>query len=739
MASGTLLAQTPDPEIEALITALIQQMTLEEKVGQLNLVVGDLFNTGPNMRTTESARFDEAIRKGEITGLFNIYGAEYITRLQRIAVEESRLGIPLLFGADVIHGFRTVTPVPLGESASWDMDAIEESSRVAALESSAVGISWTFAPMVDVTRDARWGRIVEGAGEDPFLGSEIARARVRGLQGSSLSEPQTIAACIKHFVGYGAAEAGREYNTVDMSEQLLRDVYLPPFIAGIKAGAASLMTSFNELNGIPVTGDTFLLRQILREEWGFEGLVVSDWQSITEMIAHGFVHDSEEAAEKALLAGCDMDMMGESYKEYLPKLIESGRISLELLDRAVRYVLRMKFALGLFDHPYQYGQTEREQTELRSEANLAAARDMARKSLVLLKNEQSLLPLPKDDFTIAIIGPYAEEKAELNGCWSYFAYPDEPVSIYEGLKARMGERARILTARGCSLYSESTEGFAEALEVAAQADIVLLALGEASVDNGEAGSRSDIRIPATQRALAKAIADTGKPTVLTLIHGRPMELSWEAEHLDAILACWTPGSETGHAIAEVLLGEYNPSGKLPVSFPRAVGQEPLYYNIKQTGRPYEGTYDEPRDERIYQSKYRDVRNDALYPFGFGLSYTRFEYGKLHLDRPVMKMDERLEISVELRNTGTRAGEEVVQLYIRDLMGSVTRPIKELKGFQKVQLQPGESRTLRFSLEAGDLAFWHKEGGYYAEPGEFRVFVGGNSVDVLESGFTLSSF
>ncbi len=729
-------AQRPDPMVEKKIDALMAKMTLTEKLGQLNLLVGDLFNTGPTVRTSTSARFDDGIRKGEITGLFNIYGSEYVNRLQKIAVEESRLGIPLLFGADVIHGFKTVTPLPLGEAASWDLDAIEASSRVAAIESSASGINWTFAPMVDIARDARWGRVAESAGEDPYLGSLVAKARVRGFQGKDLSATNTIAACVKHFAAYGAAEAGKDYNTVDMSEQLLRDVYLPPYKAAVDEGAASLMTAFNELNGVPATANAFLLDQILRKEWGFKGMVVSDWQSISEMVAHGNVANAAEAAELSIKAGCDMDMMASYYLKELPNLIKEGKVTMAQIDRSVRYVLQMKFALGLFDNPYQ-ASAAREKREVRSPENLATAFDIAKKSFVLLKNEGNVLPLKKDGLTIAIIGPYADNKAELNGCWSFFGEAEHPVSILEGIKAKAGPNTRILTAKGAGFFGNSQkEDIAQALLVAAEADVVILAVGEAAVDNGEAASRADIRLPIAQLDLVKAITALGKPTVATVLHGRALDLSWEAENVPAILACWTPGSEGGRAIAEVLFGDYNPSGKLPVSFPRAVGQEPLYYNHKHTGRPYEGDYKEPANQRIYLAKYRDVKSDALYPFGFGLSYTTFQYSDVRLSKSKIGMNETLTVTVDVTNTGKRAGEEVVQLYIRDLVGSVTRPVKELKGFQKLNFQPGEKKTVTFTLSKNDLAFWHQGKGFVAEPGQFQVFVGTNSRDVKAAGFEL---
>ncbi|WNJ20618.1 beta-glucosidase BglX [Pontibacter sp. G13] len=716
------------PQADARVEEILSQMTLEEKLGQLNLVVGDLFNTGPTVNTNPSDRFDEQIRQGQITGIFNIHGAEYLHRLQKIAVEETRLGIPLIFGADVIHGFRSVSPVPLAEAASWDLKAIEASARVAGEESAATGMHWTFAPMVDISRDARWGRIAEGAGEDPYLGSLVAAARVRGFQGEDLSAPNTIAACVKHFAAYGAPHGGRDYNTVDMSERLLREVFLPPYRAAIDAGAASLMTSFNELNGVPVTGSTWLLRDVLREEWGFNGMIVSDWQSITEMEYHGFAKDRAHSGQIGMEAGVDMDMMGATYLEDLPALVKSGDVPMELIDQAVRNVLQMKMDLGLFDDPFRYGSVDREASEIRNAQQLEAVRDMARKSMVLLKNEKNLLPLSKDTRKIALIGPLALEsnKGEFNGCWSFFGQPGEVVSVEAAFREAMPASSKLLVAEGCDLYSDSQAGFKQAVKTAKQADVVVMVLGESAVMNGEGASRADIGLPGEQLALLKAVHATGKPLVVLTVSGRPLELSWLDENVGTILHIWTPGSETGHAVTDVVFGDYNPAGKLPVSFPRLVGQVPIYYNYKATGRMYEGDYSEHGSERVYRSRYRDVENGPLYPFGYGLSYTEFEYGEIRLDEPEMSMNGTLTASVSVTNTGKVAGEEVVQLYIRDLVGTATRPVKELKGFQKILLEPGESTTVSFEIGTEDLAFWHDDNTWYAEPGEFHLFIGTNS-------------
>ncbi|GGK64214.1 glycoside hydrolase family 3 N-terminal domain-containing protein [Rufibacter glacialis] len=734
----TSFSNPPKKEpIEKRIEDLLAKMTLEEKVGQLNFVVGDLFNTGPTVRTAPSDKFNEGIRQGKITGIFNIHGAAYIGKLQKLAVKESRLGIPLLIGADIIHGFKTIFPIPLGEAASWDLAAIENGARVAALESTAGGINLTFAPMVDISRDSRWGRTAEGAGEDPYLGSLIAAARVKGFQGKDLADPRTMAACVKHFVAYGAAEAGRDYNTTDMSEHLLREVYLPPFKAALEAGSATLMSAFNELNGVPATGNMFTMQQILRKEWGFKGAVISDWQNITEMVNHGYSKDHAQAAAQALKAGTDVDMMGEAYLNFVPQLVKSGQLEQSILDESVRRVLWLKFKLGLFDKPYQYSDTRREKNEIRSRENLAAAFDMARKSMVLLKNQGNLLPLTANVKRIAVIGPLGNNKADMNGTWSFFGEEQHAVSFLEGIR-KYAKGAEVTYAQGCDLYSNSTALFTEAVAAAQKADVVIMALGESAVMNGEGASRADIGLPGNQLDLVKEIHKTGKPMVALVSSGRALELTWLDQNVPAILATWSLGSEAGNAVASVLYGEYNPAGKLPLSFPRAVGQLPLYYNYKSTGRMYEGNHSEPGSERVYKSRYRDVPNTPLYPFGYGLSYTTFSYGAPRLSKNSISGNESLTVTVEVTNTGKLTGEEVVQLYLRDLVGSTTRPVQQLKKFQKLSFAPGEKKTVTFTLTTDDLSFWRQDMTFGPEPGQFKVMVGGNSRDVQELPFTLTS-
>lgn len=722
---------TADSRIDSLISA----MTLEEKVGQLNFLVGDLFNTGPTVRTSESAKFDDLIRQGKLTGLFNVHGAAYTARLQKIAVEESRLKIPLLFGADIIHGFKTVMPLALAEAASWDLGAIESSARVAAAESASSGINFTFAPMVDISRDARWGRISEGAGEDPYLGSLIAQARVRGFQGSDLSDPSTLAACIKHYAAYGAPIAGRDYNTVDMSERTLREIYLPPYKAGIDAGAATIMTSFNELNGIPASGSRYLLNDILRNEWGFTGMVVSDWQSIGEMIEHGYASDSLEAAKLSIEAGVDMDMMADIYLKKLPELINSGTLDSKLLDNAVRRVLELKYKLGLFENPYLYSDTVREKKTIRCVENLEVARDVARKSIVLLKNENQLLPLKSDYKKIAVIGPLANNQEDMNGSWSFFGEAQHPVSILKGLQEAL-PHTEFLYAEGCNLYDSKKNKFLEAVNAARKSELVILVVGESAPMNGEGASRADIGLPGIQQQLVEEIYKTGKPIILLLVNGRPLAIEWIDEYLSTIVETWTLGSQAGLAVADVLSGAYNPSGKLPVTFPRHVGQVPIFYNHKNTGRPYNGQYNEPGQERVYRSRYRDVQNTPLYPFGYGLSYSTFIYENLTLSKSNMSLGDSILVNVTVTNKNNVAGEEVIQLYIRDQFGSVTRPVKELKGFKKVFFKGHESKTISFTIDTGMLSFYRADMSWGTEPGTFTVFVGSNSRDVLQKEFAL---
>ncbi len=710
-------------------------MTVEEKVGQLNFLVGDLFNTGPTVRTSESNKFDELIRQGKMTGLFNVHGAAYTARLQKISVEQSRLKIPLLFGADIIHGFKTVMPLALAEAASWDLEAIEASARVAADESTSSGINFTFAPMVDISRDARWGRISEGAGEDPYLGSRIAEARVRGFQGNDLSDRTTLAACIKHYAAYGAPIAGRDYNTVDISERTLREIYLPPYKAGIDAGAATIMTSFNELNGIPASGNRFLLHDILRNEWDFKGMVVSDWQSIGEMIEHGFVSDSLEAAKLSIEAGLDMDMMADIYLKKLPELINSGKVEMKFLDDAVRRVLELKHKLGLFKNPYLYSDTVREKKTIRSAENLAVARDVARKSIVLLKNEKQLLPLKQTYKKIAVIGPLANNQEDMNGSWSFFGEAQHPVSILKGLQEAL-PKTELLFSEGCNLYDLKTDKFSEAIRIAKQSELVILVVGESAPMNGEGASRADIGLPGIQQQLVEEIYKTGKPIVLLLVNGRPLAIEWINQNIPAIVETWTLGSQAGLAIADVLTGAYNPSGKLPVTFPRHVGQVPIFYNHKNTGRPYMGNHNEPGQERVYRSRYRDVQNSPLYPFGYGLSYCTFTYSNLSLSKDKISSSDSIQVSVTITNDSPVDGTEIVQLYIRDLFGSVTRPVKELKDFKKVFFKANESKTISFTITPEKLAFYRSDMTFGTEPGSFKVFVGTSSANVLEKEFEL---
>lgn len=726
-----------EPKTSYRVDSLLEAMTVEEKVGQLNFLVGDLFNTGPTVRTTASERFDDGIRNGEITGLFNVHGAAYTGRLQRIAVEESRLGIPLLFGADVIHGFKTVFPIPLGTAASWDLQLIEACERAAAVEATAAGITFNFAPMVDIARDARWGRIAESAGEDPYLGSRIAEARVRGFQGDSLQAANTLAACIKHFAAYGAPLGGRDYNTVELSERTLHEVYLEPYRAGIDAGARTVMTSFNDVNGEPASGSSYLLRTILRDQWGFDGMVVSDWQSISEMIAHGVCADTAEAAALALQAGVDMDMMAKAYLRHLPRLIEEGKVDGALLDDAVRRVLQLKEELGLFEDPYRYSNESREQSDIRSQAHLELARDAARKSAVLLRNEGGVLPLATEGVRYAVLGPLADSRMDINGTWSFFGEEQHAITYLRGFREAVADSGLVGFAHGCSVYSDDASQINEAVSLARKSDVAVLVLGEAAVMNGEAASRSKIDLPGGQQALFDAVEATGKPIVCVIVTGRPLDLSAIADRADAILVVWTPGSEGGRGVSDVLFGKYNPSGKLPATFPRNVGQVPAFYAQKHTGRAYTGVHEEEKPEdRVYRSRYRDVANSPLYPFGFGLSYTTFSISDLKLSDNSLSAEESLTASVVVTNTGKVAGEEVVQLYIQDVVGSTTRPVRELKGFEKVALEPGESKTVQFTVAPEDLAFYTRNNRWEWEPGDFNVFVGNSSDAQLQARFNL---
>jgi beta-glucosidase len=700
---------------EKRIKALLAKMTIDEKIGQLTLYTTDWGSTGPTIR--EGYKND--IRSGACGNLFNSHTTEFVRALQKVAVEETRLKIPLLFGFDVIHGYKTIFPIPLGEAASWDMAAIELSARVAAREASAAGLNWTFAPMVDIGRDPRWGRVMEGAGEDTWLGCRIAEARVRGIQGNKLGEPDAMLACVKHFAGYGAAIAGRDYNTVDMSERFFREYYLPPYEAAVRAGAATVMTSFNDYDGVPATGNKYLLDNILRKEWGFQGFVVTDYTSINEMLNHGVVADDKEAGELSLNAGVDMDMQGAVYQRFLKQSLKEGKVSQKQIDEAVRRVLRLKFDLGLFEDPYKYCNAEREKATLFSAENRAAAREVARKSIVLLKNEQAVLPLKKGQ-KIALIGPLAENKSELIGNWNGAGNANDCVSLKEGLGNPQWMLGALTTAQGCDFEGANKSGFAAAIKLAEQSDVVIVAVGEKAMMSGEAAARAELGLPGVQEELVLELVKTGKPVVVVLMNGRPLAIPEIAENATAILETWWLGTETGNAIADVLLGAYNPAGKLPMTFPRSVGQVPIYYNFKSTGRPFD-----PNSK--WTSKYIDMPNAPLWPFGFGLSYTTFSYSA-----PKATLNARsgqILVSVTLTNTGKTAGEEVAQLYVRDLVGSVTRPVQELKGFQKVMLQAGESRELTFTLTDRDLSFFRRDMSFGTEPGEYEIMVGGNSSEV----------
>lgn len=715
----------PNKTIDERVDSVMSKMTLEEKIGQMTLFTSDWDVTGPTVRDNYKAD----IIAGKVGAIFNAHTAAFNRELQRMAVEETRLKIPLLFGYDVIHGYQTIFPIPLGEAASWDLDAIEKSARVAAEEATAAGLHWTFAPMVDIARDPRWGRIAEGAGEDTYLGSKIAAARVKGFQGNDIGATNTLLACAKHYAAYGAAQAGRDYNTVDMSDRVLRETYLPPFKAAKDAGVKTFMTAFNELDGVPCTGNKFLLTDVLRNEWGFSGFVVTDYTSINEMVPHGIVANEKEAGELAVNAGVDMDMQGAVYYNYLAQSVKEGKVNVKTIDAAVHRILRLKFELGLFDDPYRYSDVAREKRVMMSKENQAAARDVASKSIVLLKNQNQVLPLAKNIKTLAVIGPLADNKSELIGSWSGAGDYNKCTSVLEGIKQKTGPNTKILEAKGCEITGDDRSGFDAAILAATQADAVVVVVGEKALMTGEAASRADISLPGVQQALVEKLASTGKPVIVVLMNGRPLVLTDVHEKATAILETWFLGTQAGNAIADVLFGDYNPSGKLPVTFPRALGQVPLYYNMKNTGRPMD-----PNNK--YTSKYIDVPNSPLYPFGFGLSYTTFQYSVPRVSKTTFKPGEKIKVSITLGNTGNRAGEETVQLYVRDLVGSVTRPLKELKGFQKVQLQAGERKDITFELSADDLKAFDRKMQWVAEPGDFLVMIGGNSEQVQTVKVTL---
>jgi beta-glucosidase len=708
--------------------ALLARMTPEEKIGQMVLISSTQVLTGNSTNTSPLEREIRAARCGNV---FNAFNAAYVRRLQQIAVGETRLKIPLLFGFDVIHGFKTVFPIPLGEAASWDMEAIERADRVAAIESTAAGLNWTFAPMVDIARDPRWGRIAEGAGEDTFLGSAVARAAVRGFQGTNLADPSSLLACAKHFAAYGAAQAGREYNTVDVSERTLREVYLPPFHAAVDAGALSVMSGFDELNGIPATANRFLLQQVLRDEWGFEGFVVSDYTSINELVNHGIAANEYDAGRAALNAGLDMDLQGFVYHDYLQKMLLNGDVTQKQVDAAVRRILTVKFALGLFDDPLRHVSDEREATLDNYPAeHLAAAYRLASESLVLLKNEKNALPL-KPGSNIAVIGPLADSRSDLLGSWSGAGDSRFAASVLDAVRDANGG-GHLAFAKGCDVSSGDKSGFNAALETAGHADVVVMVLGESADMCGEASSRSSINIPGVQTELLRQIARTGKPLVLVLMNGRPLALEEESSLANALLEAWFPGTRGGQAVADVLFGKTNPSGRLPVTFPRSLGQVPIYYNAKNTGRPINPA--NPHEK--YKSNYLDVSNDPLYPFGFGLSYTTFSYSGLKLDRDTLGSGDTLTVTVDVANTGASDGVETAQLYLHDLVADVARPVRELKGFQRAALKAGEHRQISFVIGEKELSFLRADMTWGTEPGKFDVFVGPNSRDLQSARFEL---
>jgi beta-glucosidase len=699
--------------------SVLKLMTLEEKIGQMVLYTSDWDVTGPTLRQG----YLEDIRNGHCGNIFNAHTAAYTRKLQQIAVEESRLGIPLLFGYDVIHGHKTIFPISLGESASWDMAAIEKSARISAIEAAASGINWTFAPMVDISVDPRWGRVSEGAGEDPFLGSRIAEARVRGFQGpgNDLSDTLTVLACVKHFAAYGAPQGGRDYNTVDMSERVFLDTYLPPYKAAIDAGAMSVMTSFNEYDGVPATGSKYLLTELLREKLGFKGLVVTDYTSINEMVHHGVAKDDAEAGLLAINAGVDMDMQGEVYFKYLKKQVEEGLVKESQIDDAVRRILKIKFKLGLFDDPYRYCNEEREKKLIYAPEHLEAALDVAKKSMVLLKNDNHALPLKRGE-KIAVIGELATSTRDLLGSWKAAGDWNFMRPVLDEIKAYNGEN-NVMYAEGCKKTGDDRSGFAKALGISLFADKIVMVIGEDWEWTGEAASRTSIKIPGVQTELLEKLSKLNKPVIVVLMNGRPLDLTRENELADAMLEAWYPGAMGGKAVTQVLFGEYNPSGKLTMSFPMNVGQIPLYYYAKNTGRPIYL----PNDK--YKSKYIDSPNDPLFPFGFGLSYTSFVYSDIKLSSSELTANGNIKATVAVTNNGAYDGEEVVQCYIRDLVGSVTRPVKELKGFEKISLKAGESKTVHFEITPEMLSFHRQDMTYGAEPGDFQLFIGGNSRDV----------
>lgn len=709
--------------IDQRVSELLSKMTLEEKIGQLVQYSGFEYVTGP--QNSNSATVLEEIKKGKVGSMLNVTGVEETKAFQKLAMQ-SRLKIPLLFGQDVIHGFRTTFPVNLGQAASWDLGLIEKSERIAATEASAYGIHWTFAPMVDVARDPRWGRVMEGSGEDTYLGTQIALARIRGFQGKGLGNLDAIMACAKHFAAYGAAVGGRDYNSVDMSLRQLNETYLPPFKAAAEAGVATFMNSFNDINGIPATANQYILRDLLKDKWNYKGFVVSDWGSIGEMVPHGYAKDNKEAAERAILAGSDMDMESRAYMAELPKLVQEGKVEVKFIDDAARRILTKKFEMGLFDDPFRFSNEKRQKEQTNNQENRKFGREFGSKSIVLLKNQGHILPLSKSAKTVALIGPFGKETTANHGFWS-IAFKDDNqriVTQFDGIKNQLDKNSILLYAKGCNVDDQDKSMFAEAVETAKKADVVIMTLGEGHAMSGEAKSRSNIHFSGVQEELLKEIAKTGKPVVLMINAGRPLVFDWAADNIPAILYTWWLGTEAGNSIADVLFGTVNPGGKLPMSFPRTEGQIPVYYNHYNTGRPAKNNTD-----RNYVSAYIDLDNDPKFPFGYGLSYTQFNYSDLKLSSTNLKGNQALNISVNVSNTGNYDGEEVAQLYIRDLFGKVVRPVKELKSFQKIFIKKGESKTITFRLTPDNLKFYDDALHYDWESGEFDIMVGPNSQDV----------
>ena len=729
--------------INRKVDSLLSIMTIDEKIGQMNQYNGFWDVTGPAPKNGDAKFKFNNLKKGLVGSMLNVRGVEEITALQKIAVEQTRLGIPLIIGNDVIHGYKTLSPIPLAEAASWDLEEIENSARIAALEASAAGTNWTFAPMVDISRDARWGRVMEGAGEDPFLGSLIAAARVRGFQGDDLSKHNTIAATAKHFAGYGFAESGRDYNTVDVSKNTLYNIILPPFMATLDAGVRTFMNGFNELDGVPVTGSLFLQRDLLKGEWNFDGFVISDWGSIQEMIPHGYAKDGAHATELAIKAGSDMDMESHLYIKNIKELVESKKIDIKLIDDAVSRILRVKFELGLFDDPYKYLNAEREKEVLYHPDNQKGVLEMAKKSIVLLKNKTNLLPLKKENQTIALIGALANDNNSPLGNWRTNSDNNSAITVLEGMQAY--PKNKLIYKRGADvnlnkggvvkfhekviINENDKSGFSTAKSAAKNADVVVMVLGEDGFQSGEGRSRTSIGIPGVQQELLEEVYKVNKNIVLVLMNGRPLNINWADKNIPSIVEAWQLGTQTGNAVAQVLYGDYNPSGKLPMSFPRSVGQIPIYYNYKNTGRPG------PKKE-IFWSHYNDEVNTPLYPFGYGLSYTSFEYSNIKIDNKNLTPDETLNVSVDLKNSGNYSGKEVVQLYIKDRFASVTRPVRELKGFEMVSLNPGETKTINFEISESLLKFYTANETWESESGFFDIFIGTNSNANLQESFEL---